>query len=165
MRTLSYILIAAISLTLLPQAVFAQEKEPLVGLEDQIEAARKLMRTERKLVIAAELNLTPDEAKAFWPLYGEYSTEVQKISDRKVNLITTYADNFNRISDAFASRSLSEALSIDAAYSSAREIYLQRFKQILPIVKVVRFYQVENKLNAVVNFQLAAQIPLMVEPE
>ena len=145
--------------------VLAQEEDPLEGFDEKVEEARLLLRTERRLVIATELNLTPDQGRKFWPLYGEYSTEMQKISDRKVKLIKNYALNFNTITEDFAARALSESLSIDAAYQALREIYLPRFKQILPIIQVARFYQVEKKLDAVIDFQLAAQIPLVEEPK
>jgi len=150
---------------LLPMAVAAQEKEPLVGFDHQMEAARKLLRTERRLVHATELVLTPEESKAFWPIYNEYAAARTEIGNRKVQLITDYAENFDHITDEFADHALTELFEIDASHHAIRAQYLPKFKKILPIIKVVRFYQVENKLDAVINFQLAAQIPLMEPPQ
>ena len=91
----------AISIVLLLPAApgLAQQKQPLVTLENEIEAARKLMITERKLVLAGELVLTPDESKAFWPLYNEYLEEMRAIGDDEVRLITDFADNYQNMSD------------------------------------------------------------------
>jgi hypothetical protein len=152
---------ALLILGLAATASFAQIKDPLIGLDDQIEAARKLMQTERRLVHATELALTPEESKAFWPIYNEYAAEIKAVGDRRVKLITDYADNFDDITDEFANHSLKEAFDIDAELLKVQKKYVSRFKRVLPVVKVVRFYQVENKLNAVIDFQLASQIPLM----
>jgi hypothetical protein len=172
MRILIHVTLGLLLLALLPTAVAAQaaaqeedEVEQLVIHDHEIEAARKLMRTERRLVHATELALTPEESKAFWPLYNDYAAEQARIGDRKVKLITSYAENFDHITDKFADRALTESFMIDTAHQTVRDRYRSKFKRILPIIKVVRFYQVENKLDAIINFQLAAQIPLMVPPE
>ncbi len=143
----------------------AQVKEPLVRLEHEIEAARKLMLTEKKLVIAGELFLTPDESKAFWPVYREYQAAMSKIGDAKIKLITDYADNVDKITPEFAEHLLEESLDIDVKFGKIRRSYVHKFKKVLPVIKVVRLYQVENKLNAVLNFQLAAKIPLIQDPK
>ena len=161
MRIFLNITATLLFLSMLPGFGTAQQREPLVGFDAQIEAARKLMRTERRLIHAAELNMTREEAKAFWPLYNEYSAELHKIGDRKVSLITEYGENFENITDEFANRALKESFDIESDFLKVREKYLKDFKRILPIGKVVRFYQIENKLDAVVDFQLASQIPLM----
>ncbi len=161
MRLLTKILISLFLLALLPAPGDAQQQEPLVDFEAQMEAARKLMRTERRLVHATELDLTREESKPFWPVYMEYAAELRTVGDRKVNLIAEYGQNFTNISDEFADRALKEAFDIESDFLKIRKKYLKEFKRILPIAKVVRFYQIESKLDAVVDFQLASQIPLM----
>jgi hypothetical protein len=147
----------------LPSTGLAQEMEPLIDMDAQIEAARKLLRTERRLVHATELVLTPEESKAFWPVFNEYSAEIQAVGNRKIALIKEYAENFDNITDEFAERGLKESFAIESDMLRVKVKYRDRFKRALPIVKVVRFYQVESKLNAVIDFQLAAQIPLIEE--
>ncbi len=141
----------------------AQSTEPLVGLEHEIEAARKLMRTERKLVIAGELFLTPEEAKAFWPVYQDYQAEIAPIGDQKIKLITEYGEKFSSMTPELAERMLKESFDIDSRLLKLQKSYVRKFKKVLPVIKVVRLYQIENKLNAVLNFQLAARIPLVQE--
>jgi hypothetical protein len=154
---------ALLMMTWLPSASAGQHVEPLVDMNAQIEAARKLLRTERRLVIATELVMTPAESKAFWPIYNEYAAEIQAVGDREVRIIKEYAENFDNISDEFAARALKEAMAVDSDRLKIRETYVKRFKKVLPIIKVVRFWQVEHKLDAVIDFQLAGQIPLMEE--
>jgi len=159
MRIISILVTALLLLAAAPSP--AQEKEPLVTVENEIEAARKMMAQERKLVIAGELVLTPEESKAFWPLYNEYQEETRKIGDARVALITEFAENYSSADDEFAERMLKESLDIETRQLKLRKKYLKRFKQVLPTLKVAKFYQVENKLNAVIDYQLAAQIPMI----
>jgi len=138
-----------------------QSKEPLVTLEHEIEAARKLMSTERKLVIAGELFLTPEESKAFWPVYNDYEAAMRPIGDAKIKMITEYADNAHKMTPEFAERLLEESFDIQAKFEKTRRSYVRKFKKVLPVIKVVQLYQIQNKLDAVLNFQLAAKIPLV----
>jgi hypothetical protein len=159
MRIISILVTALLLLAASPSP--AQEKQPLVTRENEIEAARKMMAQERKLVIAGELVLTPAESEAFWPIFNEYQAEVRKIGDARVALITEFAENYSSADDEFAERMLKESLDIETRELKLRKKYLKRFKQALPTLKVAKFYQVENKLNAVIDYQLAAQIPMI----
>jgi len=159
MRVISIFVTALLLLAAAPSP--AQVNEPLVTRDNEIEAARKLMAQERKLVIAGELVLTPAESEAFWPLYNEYQEEMRIIGDAEVALITEFAENYSTADDEFAERVIKESLDIDMRALKLRKKYLKRFNKVLPALKVAKFYQVENKLNAVVNYQLASMIPMI----
>jgi hypothetical protein len=162
MRLLIKLSISLFLLALLPAPGNAQQpQEPFVNFDAQMEAARKLMRTERRLVHATELDLTREESQAFWPIYMEYAEKRRAIGDRKVSLITEYGQNFTNITDEFANRALKESFAIDEDFLKVQKKYLKDFKRVLPITKVIRFYQIESKLDAVVDFQMASQIPLI----
>jgi hypothetical protein len=154
-------LIAATLILFVSLAGFAQAQEPLVTAENEIEAARKQMRTERKLVLAGELILTPDESNAFWPLYNEYEADIIKLGDERVGMIVDYAENFDNITPEYADQMLKDYFDIEQRLLKTRKNYVKRFKKVLPSVKVARLYQVENKLNAIVDIQLAASIPVI----
>lgn len=144
-----------------PAAAGAQQREPLVTIENEIEAARKQMATERRLVIVGELVLTSEESKAFWPVYNEYRQDMHTIGDEQVRLITDFAANYRDMSDALAERLLKDYLDIESRKLKVRTSYVRRFKKALPTIKVAKLYQVENKLDAVLDFQLASQIPMI----
>jgi hypothetical protein len=107
------------------------------------------------------MDLDEKEARAFWPLYREYRLAMGKVGDRLVNVITTYAENYPDISDEMASKLLNEYLAIEKARTSVKSKYVPRFRKILPARKVARFFQVDNKLDAAINAELAEQVPLV----
>ncbi len=130
-------------------------------VEDEIELTREVIKTERKAIIAKNMQFTEEESQAFWPVYNEYKEEVRKVADRKVKLIMDYAKNYETLTAGQANEMLEEVLSIKKADLKIKKKYVTKLKKILPAKKVMRFYQLENKMDAVINVQLAAEIPLV----
>jgi uncharacterized protein YnzC (UPF0291/DUF896 family) len=107
------------------------------------------------------MELTDSEAKAFWPVYENYQKELSKLGTRTLNMITEYAKNYQSMNNQTAKKLTDEFLAIQGEQQKLRTSYLPQFRKVLTDVKVARFYQVENKINAAVNYELAANIPLM----
>jgi len=128
---------------------------------DNMQILRDKIKADKKLLVAANMELTESEAKAFWPVYEAYQKELFLLRARTVKLIQDYADAYEKMSNDKAKALMDELMKIDSLTLKLRQAYLPKFRQVLPEVKVVRYYQLENKLNAVVNFELAANIPLM----
>jgi hypothetical protein len=84
-----------------------------------------------------------------------------KVNDRFVRLLTRYLDSYPDLSDAMAGQLLDESLSIEEARTQVRRQYMSRFRRMLPDRQVARFFQVETKLDAVVNAELAERVPLV----
>jgi hypothetical protein len=161
MQLIKTIGIAAITSLFSIGAATAQVNDEVGYMAADIEAARTLVQTERKILIMREMTLTNDEASAFWPLYDEYNLEVKKIGDLKVKVITDYAVNYNKMTDELAKELLNESIKYEEQMIKLKKKYVKKFRKILPETKVVRYFQLENKLNAIVNFRTAGQIPLM----
>ena len=86
---------------------------------------------------------------------------LNKINDRKVKLIMDYAKNYGNISDTMAKDMLKEFFDIQNATLKLKKKYVKKFENVLPPKKVFRYFQTENKLDALINIQLASEIPLM----
>jgi hypothetical protein len=155
MKTLTGIALAAVA----AGAVFSAPAAAQVRSE--IELTRQQIQTERQALVTAVMQLTDEQAKAFWPVYREYRAELAPIGDRQVELIMGYADKYGSVDDDYAQKMLEEHLNIQQAKLEVLRKYVPRFLAVLPAVKVARFYQLENKLDAVVAFDLAASIPVL----
>ncbi len=99
--------------------------------------------------------------QTFWPLYREYRVEAAKVGDRIVALISTYAENYENLTDSVADKLLSEFVSIEKVRAQLKAKYLPKFKKAIPARKVARFYQLENKLDITVLNEMAENIPLV----
>ncbi len=161
MRPRKLLVSMALTLLTLPFTGRAQMAEPEVDLKYQVEAARQLMDKERRIVFAAELLLTPEERDGFWPIYNEYAEEIGEVGNLRVQFITDYAANYDTMTNEKAEKLLTSYFDYNEKLLKTRRKYLRRYKKVLPATKVARFYQVENKLDAILNFNLASQIPLV----
>ena len=128
---------------------------------DNMEIVKEKIRTDKKLFIATNMQLTESEAKTFWPIYDAYQSELETLVNRKGKLIEKFAANYETLSDDTAKSLLDTDLSIDADYQKLRQSYLSKFRGILSDKKVARFYQLESKIHAVVEFEIARRIPLV----
>lgn len=132
---------------------------------DNVAEGRAMIRAGFRDIIAMELVFSEPEAKAFWPVYDEYEGEITAIMDRYASLIVTYVDRYDAgdLSDEYAAEVLAEYFSIRKEVLAVREAYIPRFKAVLPMLKVARLYQLENMINAQVDYRLASAIPLISE--
>ncbi len=128
---------------------------------DNMELVREKLRADKKLLVAEGMKLTETEAKAFWPVYDSYQRDLGKLFGREIKLIQDYAKNYETMSDEVAKKLLDEYMAIEGEYLNLRQSYLPKFRKVLSEKKVVRYYQIENKVKAVMEFDLARQIPLM----
>ncbi len=119
----------------------AQEKPA-----DNMQILLEKLRADKQLLVAENMQLTEPEATAFWPVYRAYQDELFLLRARAAKLITDYAAAYDQMSDDTAKTLLEEALRIDALGLELRRAYLPKFRRVLPEVKVVRYYQIENKI-------------------
>lgn len=122
---------------------------------------RVTIQANRLSIIAANVQLSPQQSDVFWPLYHEYRGELLGVNDRLALLIREYAANFQIMTDEKAEALLDELIRIDKDRMKLRESYVKKFKKVLPSKVVMRYFQVENKLDTIINYELAAEIPLV----
>ena len=152
-----YAAIAATTL-LVGSAALAQDQAA-----DNMEIVREKVRADKKLLVAANMELSESEAAAFWPVYEAYQKEIGELNQRTLKAIETYADVYNQgtVPDDVAKKLLDEALAIDAAEVDLRKSYVPKFSKVLPAAKVARYYQIESKIRAAIKYEIASGIPLV----
>jgi len=148
------VLVAMLTVFIVPP--MAQEKPA-----DNMQLVREKIKTDKKLFIAENMNLTESEAKVFWPVYENYQKDLGKLVDKTVKLIENYAANFQTMTEEAAKELIDGYLAIEGERVTLMKSFLPKFRKVLPEKKVARYYQLENKIDAVVNFGLAKQIPLV----
>lgn len=133
--------------------------------EEDVAKGRAMVEAGRKELVKAELQLGDAEAAAFWPIYDEYRRAATDISDRYTAMIMRYVDRYNAgtLDNAYSDALLEEYFSIRLELLELRRAYIDRFKAAMPSLKVAQFYQLENKINAEIDAQLALAIPLISE--
>ncbi len=125
--------------------------------------ARSMLQEGREAIIREDLRMTADEEAAFWPLYEDYRSDVMPIQDRYVALVADYMRQYEsgEVTDEDADEMLDSYFDIKSDLLRARKKYIRRFRKIMPMLKVARFYQLENKMNATIDAELALLVPLV----
>ena len=119
------------------------------------------IRANRRALVAVNLNLSSEEAAKFWPLYDKYMAEIVAIGDRALATVTDYVQHFETLSNEQALQLMTDYLNAEAERLKVRQTYLPEFAKILPGRTVARFYQLDNKIDAVLRYDLAATIPVI----
>jgi hypothetical protein len=131
------------------------------AMEADIDILRDSIRANKKALVAANLGLTDEEAKQFWPVYDRYQGELKGINDRLQKVIEDYVANFHDLSNEKATALTGDYLSVEEDRAKVRRSYLPEIAKTLPGKKVARFYQIENKMDAVLRYDLAKEIPVV----
>jgi len=128
-----------------------------------MEILRQKLKADKKLVIAANLGLTDAEGAKFWPVYDAYQKDLQQINQRMAAVITAYADAYNKgpVTNEVAKKLLDEAVAVDEAEVKLKSSAVPKILATLPATKAARYIQIENKIRALVRYELAANIPLV----
>lgn len=152
-RSVGSLFVAAMLLGLVPGGAAAQS--------ETMDVLREKVRADKKVVVMAALELTEDESKGFWPVYSAYQSDMIAHYDRVAKLVKDYATAYPNITDEAATKMLGEFVALEVDHAAVLQRYVPRFQKVLPPRKVARFYQVENKIRAILTYDLAREIPLV----
>ena len=157
---LCFVILGVLPWLALAQQPPAPPAEAKAEAMEEIQLTRAAIQAERQAIVTQAMDLTPAEMETFWPLYREYRLEAVKLGDRIVALIERYAANYEDLTDATASKLLTDMVKIEQARANLKAKYLPKFKKVLPAKKVVRFYQLENKMGIAILAEVPEEIPL-----
>ncbi|MGE5849129.1 MAG: hypothetical protein ACM362_03240 [Candidatus Methylomirabilota bacterium] len=122
---------------------------------------REKLQADKKLLVAANMDLTEQEAQAFWPVYDSFQKDLGLLNGRTLVLIEDFAKNYQAMSDDAAKKMVGEYLAIEGDRVKLKRSYLPKLRQAVPEKKVARYLQIENKIEALIRYELADSIPLV----
>jgi hypothetical protein len=133
------------------------------SVDQNIDLLRQDIRSHKKQIIAANLQLTDQEAVKFWPIYDQYTAELVKINDAKYAVIKEYAINYDTLTDDKAVALTRQLLDVDQQVAQLRIKYVPLVSKVISGKKTALFFQMDRRLLMLIDLQLAEQIP-MVQP-
>jgi hypothetical protein len=130
---------------------------------NNMESVHEKLKADKKLIITKYMELTASEAKNFWPVYEEYQKDLQKIDERLLNLLQSYAADYRNqsLTDEKAKKLLDEWIAIDNDDARRRASYVPKVMKALPAKKAARYLQIENEYRILMRYDLAATVPLV----
>ncbi|HYV93716.1 MAG TPA: hypothetical protein VE978_18215 [Chitinophagales bacterium] len=105
--------------------------------------------------ITNQLQLTPEEAKAFWPVYNLYHAEVEALRKNHVTELLSAKVNFESYTDDQVSKLIDDEMEYRQKELDIQRKYNPEFKKVLPVKKVAKFYRAEQqfKINLIRDMQ------------
>lgn len=163
--------VAVLALTV-GTGLWAQEKkveDPAESKELNNQAYVRLLRSDlkaaREQIIKETMQLNDQQAAAFWPIYRDYNAEQTKLGDEKLAIVQDYAQNFLSMSNEKADQLAQRVMALDDQRLALKKKYYEIMKKSLPTVVVVRFFQVENQIQLLVDLQIASNLPIIEEAQ
>jgi Spy/CpxP family protein refolding chaperone len=129
--------------------------------DQDIDLMRKDIRSQKKQLIAQNLNLTDAEATKFWPIYDQYTAELVKINNKKYATIQQYADRYGTLTDDEATKLMRQWMEVDIAAAQLRAKYLPIVSQAIGGRKGATFAQLDRRVSLMIELQLASKVPLV----
>ncbi len=154
MRTSYAVMALLLCIVALP--VLAQDKPA-----DTMQILREKIQADKKLRVATNMDLTEKEAQAFWPIYASYQKDLGLLNGRMLVLLHDFARTYQAMTDEDARKLVDEYLAIERDRVRQKQSYLPKLRQALPEKKVARYLQIENKVEAVIRYELAGKVPLI----
>jgi len=130
------------------------------NLDAYIKLLRKDVRSQKFAVMSEVMQLDPDEAAKFWPIYRDYDAELTKVNDLRIANIKEYADSYNQLTDAKADELIRNAMTYQKQRMELLTKYYERMKQEMGAITAARFVQVEYQLLLVIDLQIASALPI-----
>ena len=148
-------LLSIISLSILTLAVYAQSDN------DYLELARDVLSAEKKVVITEVMELSDAESQPFWDLYNEYQGKLYTVQNKRIALIKDFADSYESLTDEKADEIWANYFKYQTELLKLKKSYYKKFKKILPAGKAALFFQAENKIETLIDAQMAIEIPFI----
>jgi hypothetical protein len=134
-------------------AIYAQDS--------YMEIVRSTIKTEKKALIAEVMQLSDAESGVFWPVYNEYEDKLYKLNTDYYNIVKEFADNFENMSAEKATEIILKANKFSSDEAKLEKTYLKKMMKVISPQKTLRYFQASNKIQVMIDAQLAAEIPLL----
>jgi len=143
---------------------FAQQETATgVEVEKDLALVRRNLRAEKKKILAANVPLTETEATKFWPVYDQYAAEMSKHYDEFYAVIKDYAANQKTLTDAQAVSMIKKWSDIQVEVAQTRQKWVPAIEKVIPGKKAALFFQIDRRLYALMDLQVASEVPLVVQ--
>ena len=152
---------ASVCIALPALAQQAPPEKSQAASQESLDALRLEVRKDKRGLVERNMQLTPQEAAKFWPIYETYQQELDRIVQRENRALLDYINAENMMTDANAKRIGREFLKAEDDEQALRTKQLRRVLGVLPGRKAVRYLQIETKLRTLQRYDVAERIPLV----
>jgi hypothetical protein len=131
------------------------------NIKSYINLLRQDVKKDKVSILTELMELTPEQAAKFWPVYNEYDKELTRLGDERIALIRIYAENYGSMSDQKVSEIGRKVLDLEAKRTDLKKRYFDRMSQAVSPKVAGRFLQIENQLLMILDLQVSSMLPIV----
>ncbi len=131
------------------------------NLDNYIQVLRSNLRTRKVEIVTEAMEFSDAEAKVFWPIYRNYELDLSKLNDQVIALIKDYADAGDKVAPEKAKQLAEKSFDLEQQRTDLKRKYFKELTKVMAANRVAKFFQVDRRLDLLINIQMASQIPLM----
>lgn len=139
--------------------MFGQVRSSFAQSQQQLDM--QAAKAERKAIVGQNMQLSSAESKVFWPLYSQYEGAMDKVDQMHAQEIRDYAKSYRSMTNDAAKAKLDQVIAVQQARLDVQKQYIPQFRAALSQIKTTRFFQIDNKLHAMIQCQIAQLVPLV----
>jgi hypothetical protein len=158
MRTTLLFRFAAGLICVCSSVVYAQDN---ASIDSDIQMLRADIRADKTKIMADQMQLSDSEGKAFWPIYNDYDHDLSKLNDQRVALLKEYADSYDTLTDEQVKSLADRSFDLQKKRIDLRQKYFGKVSKAVSPKTAARFVQVEDRIDMLLNLQLAANMPMV----
>ena len=147
--------------TLLAQQKPSESDTREQNLDTYADLLRQDVQKQKVAIVSQLMQLSPDQASAFWPVYDEYSKELSAVGDLRVKAIKEYAASYSSLSDNKATELANMRFEYEGRLLALKKKYFEKLSKVLTPKLAARFFQIENQLLDVLDLQVASSLPIV----
>jgi len=133
----------------------------VLNTQTYIELLRSDLNAQKRQIVNETMQLDDKQARIFWPIYNDYEADLDKLADERLALVQDYAANFLTMTNEKADELAQRVMALDDQKMALRRKYYDLMKKSLPAIVVVRFFQVENQIQLLVDLKIASNLPII----
>ena len=156
-------LVLAVAAVAQDKKVVAPDDNAELNTQAYIQLLRQNVQAKREAIIREGMQLDEKQGAAFWPIYNEYAAAQAKLGDQKLAIVQEYAKNFLTMDDAAAQKLADQVMALEDQRLALRRKYFDLMKKALPTVLVVRFFQIDQQIQLLLDLQVSTHLPIMEE--
>jgi hypothetical protein len=156
MRKNILILFGAILITM----VFGQTTNAQSNKEET-EFMQSIFGMEKKAIVAEFLKI--ESTNPFWVLYDEYETKRKELGKKRMDILTDYVENYDKLADAKYDEVVASMISLRKSNDKLVDTYYKKIKKASGSKIAAQFFQLENYFLSEIRSAVMEEIPYIGE--
>ena len=133
--------------------------------KEYVEMLKKDIQEASRQIVADNITLTDEQAKIFWPLYDEYDAAYDKMVNERVELIKDYMMDYYGMDEEIGKTLITKSLGLKEKAVNLQKEYINKMMEVLPVSIVGKFFQIDNRIAAIIDISRMSNLPLVREEE